>query len=90
MISVKKAASQLNALYRINRYLTFEMKTNLVNSFTYSNYNYCPLFWHITSANSICVIEKIQERLLRFQFDDFYSLTRRALDKGRKKYNVHK
>ena len=26
----KKAASQLNALYRINRYLTFDMKTILV------------------------------------------------------------
>ena len=69
----KKAASQLNALYRINRYLTFEMKTTLVNSFIYSNFNYCPLVWHITSANSIRVIENIQERLLRFQLDDFYS-----------------
>ena len=73
MISIKKAASQLNALYRINRYLTFEMKTILVNSFIYSNFNYCPLVWHIMPANSIHVIEKIQERLLRFQFDDFHS-----------------
>ena len=69
----KKAASQLNALYRIKRYLTLEMKTILVNSFIYSNFNYCPLVWHITSANSIRMIEKIQERLLRFQFEDFYS-----------------
>ena len=67
----KKAASQLNALYRINRYLTFDMKTTIVNSFIYSNFNYCPLVWHITY--SILVIEKIQERLLRSQFDDFYS-----------------
>ena len=49
------------------------MKTILVNSFIYSNFNYCPFVWHITSANSIRVIEKIQEPLLRFQFYDFYS-----------------
>ena len=43
----KKAASQLNALYRIKRYLTVEIKTILVNSFIYSNFNYCPHVWHI-------------------------------------------
>ena len=68
-----KAASQLNALYRIKSYLTFETKTILVNSFIYSNFNYCPLVWHIAPANSVRMIEKIQERLLRFQFDDFSS-----------------
>jgi hypothetical protein len=80
----KKAAKQLNALYRIKRFLTFEMKTLLVNSFIYSNFNYCPLVWHLTSPNSIRVIEKIQERLLRFQFDNFHSTYEELLNNAGK------
>ena len=30
--------------------------------------NYCPLVWHFTSSNSIKMIEKVQERLLRFLY----------------------
>ena len=80
----KKAASQLNAFFRIKGYLTFEMKTCLVNSFIYSNFNYCPLVWHITSANSRRMIEKIQERLFRFQFNDFHLSYEELLKKARK------
>ena len=29
--------------------------------------------WHFTSSNSIKMIEKVQERLLRFLYNDFYS-----------------
>ena len=68
-----KGGQQLNALFRLNRYLTFESKKILVNSFIYSNFNYCPLIWHFTSANSIKMIEKVQERLFRFLYNDFYS-----------------
>ena len=67
----RHASQQLNSLYRLNKYLTFESKQVLVNSFIYSNFNYCPLVWHITSANSIKKIEKIQERSLRFLYNDF-------------------
>ena len=68
-----KGGRQLNALFRLNRYLNFESKKILVNSFIYSNFNYCPLIWHFTSANSIKMIEKVQERLLRFLYNDLYS-----------------
>ena len=67
----KHASQQLNSLYRLNKYLTFESKKVLVNSFICSNFNYCPLVWHITSADSIKKIEKIQERSLRFLYNDF-------------------
>ena len=69
----KKASQQLNSLYKLNRYLTFESKNVLVNSFIYSNFNFCPLVWHITSQNSTRMIEKIQERSLRFLHNDFVS-----------------
>ena len=72
-ILCNKGGQQLNALFRLNRYLTFESKKVLVNSFIYSNFNYCPLIWHFTSANSIKMIEKVQERLLRFLYNDLSS-----------------
>ena len=37
------AANQLNALIRMERFLAFEEKKTLINSYFYSNFNYCPL-----------------------------------------------
>ena len=39
----KSGSNQLNALVRLKRYLGHEEKFVLVNSFIYSNFNYCPL-----------------------------------------------
>ena len=39
----------------------------------YSNFNYCPLVWHICSSISLYKIEKIQEEALRFLHSDFTS-----------------
>ena len=67
----KKAGQQLNSLYILNKYLPFESKKVLVNSFIFSNFNYCPLVWHITSSISEKKIEKIHERSLGFLYEDF-------------------
>ena len=39
----KKAATQLNVLKRLRSFIGFEQKKVLVQSFVYSNFNYCPL-----------------------------------------------
>ena len=39
----RSAANQLNALIRLKQFLSFEAKKVLVNSYFYSNFNYCPL-----------------------------------------------
>ena len=44
-----KSAGQLNAFNRLNRYLGFEEKKIVINSFIYGNFNYCPLVWHVCS-----------------------------------------
>ena len=49
----------------------FKKKEILLNSFVYSNFNYCPLVWHFCSAKSVKKIEKIQERALRTLYSDF-------------------
>ena len=80
----KRVGQQLNSLYRLNKYLTFESKKVLVNSFIFSNFNYCPLVWHITSSISEKKIEKIHERSLRFLYEDFNSSYDQLLERSGK------
>ena len=66
----KKASSQLNALFRLKFVLTKEAKNVLIQSFIFSNFNYCPLVWHFSSSKSLQKMENIQKRALRFLLDD--------------------
>ena len=66
----KKAATQLNVLKRLKSFIGLEERKTLVESFIYSNFNYCPLVWHFSSAKSAQKVEKIQERALRFLYKD--------------------
>ena len=68
-----KASNQLNAIGRIQKFMGFKEKEVLLNSFVYSNFNYCPLVWHFCSSKSLYKIEKIQERALRLLHNDFTS-----------------
>ena len=69
----KKASNQLNAIGRIQKYMGFKEKEVLINSFVYSNFNYCPLVWHFCSSKSMNKIEKIQERALKILHNDLVS-----------------
>ena len=62
----QRASSQLNALFRLKKYLSRDSKRLSVNSFIISNFNYCPLIWHFSDYNSIKKFESIQKRALRF------------------------
>ena len=48
-----KARNQLNAIERIQKFMDFKKKEVLLNSFVYSNFNYCPLVWHFCSSKSV-------------------------------------
>ena len=78
----KKAANQLNVLKRLKRFIGFETRKLLVQSFVYSNFNYCPLVWHFSSAKSLHKVERIQERALRFQYDDHNSSYQELLQRS--------
>ena len=80
----KKASNQLNAIGRIQNYMGFKEKEVLINSFVYSNFNYCPLVWHFCSSKSLNKIEKIQERALRLLHNDFVNDYSRLLEKSGK------
>ena len=41
----KSAANELNALIRLQKFLSFEEKKILINCYFTANFNYCPLVW---------------------------------------------
>ena len=63
---VKKASNQPNAISRIQKFKGFKKKEILINSFVYSNFNYCPLVWHFCTAKSVKMIEKYKNELLEY------------------------
>ena len=69
----KKAAAQLNVLKRLKSFIGFAEREVLVQSFVYSNFDYCPLVWYSSSSKSLQKVERIQERALRFLYNDHKS-----------------
>ena len=79
----KKAARQLNVLKRIGTHLNKLSKLTIYHSFILSNLSYCPLAWHFCSEKNTQKIEKIQERALRFIYDDYKSSYTTLLEKSK-------
>ena len=69
----RSAANQLYALIRLKCFLAFEEKKTLINSYFYSNFNYCSLVWLFSSAKSLNKVESLQKRALRFLYDNYDS-----------------
>ena len=67
----RSAANQLHALIRLQMFLNFEEKKTLINSYFYSNFNYCPLVWIFASAKPFNEVESLQKRALRFLYEDY-------------------
>ena len=67
----KSAANQLNALIRLKKFINFEEKKILINSYFMANFNYCPLVWMLSNANSLKKIANLQKRALRFLCNDY-------------------
>ena len=70
---VKKTSRQLNVLKRIGRNLCRLGKLNIYYPFIISNFNYYPLVLHFCGEVNTKKIETIQERALRFIYQDYNS-----------------
>jgi hypothetical protein len=79
----KKAARQLNVLKRIGKHLNRLGKLTIYYSFIMSNFSYCPSTWHFCGEQNTKKIEKIQERALRFIYDDFQNSYEFLLEKSK-------
>ena len=62
----KSASNQLNALIKLQKFVSFKEKTVLINSYFMANFNYFPLIWMFSNAVSPKKIENLQKRALRF------------------------
>jgi hypothetical protein len=60
----------LNVLKRIGKHLDRFGKLTIYHSFIMSNFSYCLLTWHFSTEQNSQKIEKIQERALRFIYNE--------------------
>lgn len=68
-----KAAKQINAIRRLSKVLDVETKLKIYNSFIQSNFNYCSIVYNTFSKTQAQKLEKLNERALRFVYNDFSS-----------------
>ena len=77
----RKAGRQINVLKRMKNVLDFESRLCIYRSFILSNFSYCPVVWMFTNKRNIDMIDKIQERALRFVCNDYVSDYKVLLEK---------
>ena len=65
-------------------FLNFEENKTLINSYFYSNSNYCPLVWMFSSAKPLNKVESLQKRSLRFLYEEYVSSYEELLQKAGK------
>ena len=66
----KQAGKQVNVLRRFAKLLNTNQKLDIYRTFIVSNFNYCPLVWHFCPKSCIRLMEKVNERALRFVYSD--------------------
>ena len=80
----KKASRQLKVLFRMKSLLGRSEKKIIFETFIVSCFNFCPIVWNFCGKSSMQTIEKIQERALRFVYDDSESSYSELLKKSGK------
>ena len=78
----RKASRQLNVLERMGKYLNRLGKLTIYHSFILSNFNYCPVIWHFCSEANTKKMEKIQERALKFIYNENHSTYEELLNQN--------
>jgi hypothetical protein len=76
-------------LKRLGAYLTKLNKLTIFHTFI-GNLNFCPLAWHFCGESNTEKLEKIQERALRFIYNDSDSSYENLLEKSQLPYQVLK
>ena len=78
----RKAGRQVNVLRRLSHMLDVESRLAIFKAFIISNFNYCPIVWHFCGKGNTNKMEQIQERALRFVFNDLTSSYDILLDRA--------
>ena len=72
-----------NVLKRMGKYLNRLGKLTIYHSIILSNFNYCPVIWHFCSEANTKKMEKIQERALKFMYNENHSTYEELLAKSK-------
>ena len=75
-----RVSQQINALLRINKYLTLENRLSIYNAFLTSNFSYCYIVWHFRSNRSMYKLENVHKQALGVVLNDYTSSYRVLLD----------
>ena len=67
----RKASQQLNIIKRLGPYLNRLNKLTIFHTFILSSFNFCLWAWHFCTEKNSKKIEKVQERALRFVYEDY-------------------
>ena len=68
-----KAVRQLNSLRRLGTHLDVSSRLLIYKTFLLANFNFCPMVWHFCSKGNMLKLEKVNERALRFIYNDLSS-----------------
>ena len=78
---MQKAAQQLNVMRQIGHNLSLLNRLTSFHTFGLSNFNFCPLAWHFCTESN--TKKKLQERCLRFVYNDFSTTYEDLLTKSK-------
>ena len=66
----RKVSQQVAILKRMKKMLPFETRKNIYFAFILPHFNYCSETWHFCSKSASVKLEKVNERTLRFVFNE--------------------
>ena len=67
----KKASAKLNAIKRLYPKPCEKARKLFINTYVLSNFDYCSIVWHFCGIGDNHKIERINERSLRYIYDDY-------------------
>lgn len=80
----RKVSAQINALNnRLNNILPLKTKKSLYRSFILPNFYYCNQVWHHCGKRNTAKIEKLNERALRYAYNDKHAFYQHLLERIR-------
>ena len=66
----KLAGGRLNALKRLSKYLPLDVRKYYTNTYVLSVFNYGSNVWHFSGLVELHKMERVNERAIRFMYDD--------------------
>ena len=77
----RKVSQQVAVLKRMRNMLPFETRLRIYTSFIAPHFNYCSESWHFCNKSSADKLEKVDERAIRFVFNDKFTPYEELLNK---------